>query len=886
MGFGSFMSNYQNVYDVFFHPGEVAEIRALGCAGKHRSWGGVFCYGAGGGVVSGCFNNGADFMQCAMGLDEAEPKGVYFALNPLHSAVFARAANRLKPNPKATTKDDQVLCLRWLYVDFDPVRPAGISDISSAEPEKDAALEVAKKVVKFLEEDAGFAKAIRADSGNGYHLLYRIPDLPVTDENVELLRNILKVLSQLYSSDVVDVDEKNFNPARICKLYGTMARKGDHTDDRPHRRSRLFNSQPELLADVGVTPLELLQKVAAMVQVDKPSEPVQNDAANGIAKPEIVQNSGSGESKKPSSTKDLGKLDVSAYLSHYGVKVVEVKTDAKYGTKFFMEHCVFNSDHRGRDAFMFQRTDGTLGYHCSHNTCKGRMWREAKQSISGNDNLARFCENYDPNWRPAYQRDDSNIRTHQIENQVAVSDNPLPSPAPPPNEVDPLEFFKESNRGGLTFIPLYMANYLDRLFGPIVHTDGAFLKYDQGVWSEFPKSSIESAATRAMGDRTQPNLVDNGVKTLARLVNKEDWQWEDCRGYVNCLNGMIDLDKLSSGDMDCLVAHNPDFGSRVQVPCNYNPDTLFDRWARFLREVFPGDRRESYEKQNLLQQFFGYCFMSDCRYSKALFLYGTGANGKSTAMNVLEYIVGKENTATLAIGDLGQRFNTQFLQNKLVNLATETNTRDPLSTEIFKAAVAGDPIKAEKKYGEPYQFRPFAKFVVAMNDTPVIPDKSFGFERRLLIIDFPRRFEESEMDPELIDKLQLERDGIFFWAMCGLQELMSNKGFVLNDHAKSEKAKFMRGLYPLLNFVDEVLEFGHFEKEGGSLLYCVHTPKVYEAYKKWCEEGGNRKLSRNKFYDQLLINFPHVKRDQLGEKRLQYFTGVKIRDAAFADALS
>ena len=56
----------------------------------------------------------------------------------------------------------------------------------------------------------------------------------------------------------------------------------------------------------------------------------------------------------------------------------------------------------------------------------------------------------------------------------------------------------------------------------------------------------------------------------------------------------------------------------------------------------------------------------------------------------------------------------------MMNIATETITQDPVSTEIFKA------------YGEVYVFQPLTKFVMAMNDTPVVPDRSFSFERRLI----------------------------------------------------------------------------------------------------------------------------------------------------------
>ena len=75
-----------------------------------------------------------------------------------------------------------------------------------------------------------------ADSGNGAHLLYRL-DLPNDQFATDLIQRVLGGIAARCAPDDVDIDLTVYNPARICKLYGTMARKGDSTADRPHRRS-------------------------------------------------------------------------------------------------------------------------------------------------------------------------------------------------------------------------------------------------------------------------------------------------------------------------------------------------------------------------------------------------------------------------------------------------------------------------------------------------------------------------------------------------------------------------------------------------------------------------------------------------------------------------
>jgi hypothetical protein len=160
---------------------------------------------------------------------------VYVTLNPVEPVLIARAQNKVKRYPKATTSDADIARRRWLPLDFDPVRPA---DVSATDEEKKAALWRAREVRDYLVEQS-WPGPVVGDSGNGAHLLYRV-DLPNDRESLELVKGILEALALKFSDRTVEVDTTTCNAARIWKLYGTTARKGDDTGDRPHRRSRLL----------------------------------------------------------------------------------------------------------------------------------------------------------------------------------------------------------------------------------------------------------------------------------------------------------------------------------------------------------------------------------------------------------------------------------------------------------------------------------------------------------------------------------------------------------------------------------------------------------------------------------------------------------------------
>src|SRR5580692_4791257 len=124
---------------VLFEPGDVIEIRALD-VGRTESRSGV--------TYSGYFNfENAEAITNAIRAMDGRADGVYVTLNRFKPVLLARANNRLQAKTKHTTSDADITERRWLYVDLDALRPAGIS---ATEGEKEAALQRAIEIREFL----------------------------------------------------------------------------------------------------------------------------------------------------------------------------------------------------------------------------------------------------------------------------------------------------------------------------------------------------------------------------------------------------------------------------------------------------------------------------------------------------------------------------------------------------------------------------------------------------------------------------------------------------------------------------------------------------------------------------------------------------------------
>lgn len=350
-------------YRQLISPGQVAELRAVKFRGGSTNWTTT---------QSGFFDHDhlLEMAKAAIFLSR-KAKGVYFTLNPVQPDLLARRCNRFdKADEGELTKDKDIVARRWLLVDADPARDA---HISATDAEKAYAREMVQRVRDHL-AGCGWPAPVLADSGNGYHLLYRV-DLPAADGGV--VEAVLKALATRFDTGKVKIDTSVHNPARICKLPGTWARKGDSTPTRPHRQAQVLEAplHPDGGWDLQVALMPLLVELAAEAPLAKPSA---NGAAHGNGAASAAAN-GAGRRARGGHG---GRLDVGAWLAGRGVAFrVKPAPDGKGRTVYVLKECPFDAGHGDPDACIMQDESGKLSAKCFHNSCQGRGWKEFKARI-------------------------------------------------------------------------------------------------------------------------------------------------------------------------------------------------------------------------------------------------------------------------------------------------------------------------------------------------------------------------------------------------------------------------------------------------------------------------------------------------------------------------
>ena len=323
-----------------FEQGDVIEIRALNVgATPDRA----------GRTHSGYFNfENEQAIRLALQKLDGSAEGIYVVLNRFNPDLLARSNNQIKARPKHTTSDADILEWRWLYIDLDAVRPAGIS---ASDAEHSAALQRIERVRVFLAE-RGWPEPIVADSGNGGHLLYRLPALDMK-RAADLVKRCLKALSAHFSDAVVRVDESTATAARLCKLYGTMTRKGDATPDRPHRRSALIET-PERIEPVSI---EALEALASEVTATTAPSATAKAAAHGP-----------------------GALNVDGWLAQSGLVIIKgPEAFNGGGRRWTLQQCPFNSEHE--KPVVIELASGALVYKCLHKSCSENNWSALRRHV-------------------------------------------------------------------------------------------------------------------------------------------------------------------------------------------------------------------------------------------------------------------------------------------------------------------------------------------------------------------------------------------------------------------------------------------------------------------------------------------------------------------------
>lgn len=405
------------------------------------------------------------------------------------------------------------------------------------------------------------------------------------------------------------------------------------------------------------------------------------------------------------------------------------------------------------------------------------------------------------------------------------------------------------------------------------------LRYFGGIFCSID-GEVNPERIRAEISRT---LTENGIKS--GIANKTNALFEILKLHchaepmiprldeIHVRNGVIKVDGRM-GEPPTFIPKKRFCVNRLNI--DYDPKI----WEH---QYYPGKFMDflcgllDFEDIQTLQEYLGYCLIPSTKAQKALFIIGSGGEGKSRIGVVLNEIFG----SSMLSGDFQHVENDKFfrynLQNKLIMNDDDMQLTALKSTGIIKNIITAEvPIDVEAKGHQSFPTLLYCRFVCFGNGSPKnLYDKTKGWSRRLLILTTKPKPANRVDDPFLAEKFLAEKEQIFCWMLDGLRRLIANGyKFTESEKTRANAADALADNCNIIEFLGEAVGFDKSKAVSSRLLYSV--------YANWCEENGLTALKRDSFISWLRSNegdypFRHGNNVYSEGKRVRGFEGLFIR---------
>jgi putative DNA primase/helicase len=308
---------------------------------------------------------------------------------------------------------------------------------------------------------------------------------------------------------------------------------------------------------------------------------------------------------------------------------------------------------------------------------------------------------------------------------------------------------------------------------------------------------------------------------------------------LNCSNGTLDLrtGQLYPHDRNQLISK--------LAPFPYDSQANPQRWRIFIYQIVQSD----VALYQFLQRALGYSISGSTREQSMFIMYGSGSNGKSTMWGTVMRVLG-DYAMNTPVKTLLRKERDNGINNDVARMvgarfvtASEPDMGKHLDVSTVKDLTGGDPVTARFLNKEFFTFDPVLKIWLSTNHKPIIRDTTNSIWRRLNLIPFLAKFDGASKDPELADKLLQEGPGILNWLVAGCEDWL-RQGLNPPECVRAASEQYRNEMDPLGPFLLEYCDVG-------KPSYDVTHKSLYQAYVNWCDESGEKPVSKRTLTEML-----------------------------------
>lgn len=329
-----------------------------------------------------------------------------------------------------------------------------------------------------------------------------------------------------------------------------------------------------------------------------------------------------------------------------------------------------------------------------------------------------------------------------------------------------------------------------------------------------------------------------GVQALAAPLMADGIEEFDTDLFLfNCKNCTLNL---RTGEPK---KHDPGDKITKLAPVAYDPMAQCPQFIEFLDQIFNGN----IELIDYMQRLLGMCLSGDITAQHLWFFYGSGANGKSTLLGLIQKIIGdyacSAPDSLLTLGKDEHATQLADLQGRRLVIASETESAARLNVQRVKVLTGEDIIKARRMRQDFYEFRRTHKLILQTNNRPIVREDSEAVWRRIRVVPFTVTIPPEARDPDLSNKLWSEAPGVLNWLVAGCRDWLKN--------GLRDPKCVMAATAEYREESDQVRDFVQCCCDTGEGLW-EFTKNLRAAYESYCAESGDRPVNGKVFTDSLV----------------------------------
>ena len=343
----------------------------------------------------------------------------------------------------------------------------------------------------------------------------------------------------------------------------------------------------------------------------------------------------------------------------------------------------------------------------------------------------------------------------------------------------------------------------------------------EGVYSPNGEVTIKGLMVKILGKETRHRHYHDVIFYIKGKTYFDRPLTVDPKKLV-VANGVIDVETRQ------VSPFSPDEFYLTALPVIYDGKAECPRTLKFLAEVVEE------RLLPLMQEMFGYCLYQAYPFHVAFMFVGNGKNGKSTLQNLLTAFLGKQNVSHETLQDLCYRpFSKAQLYGKLANTCADIPNTPLTHTGTFKQSTGDDPLSAEFKFKNSFNFWNYAKLVFSCNQVPETKDDTDAYYRRWQIVPCNNVFSGDKCDPHILEKLTNteELSGLLNWSLEGLKRLLEQGQFSVNEDFEEQRKQYIRKSNSSKAFIEECLTY---EPDCNAI---IPEAELYRTYIEFCNDN-------------------------------------------------